>query len=71
MNSSSKAVNKKSNGNYFKGVVKELKKVIWPTRSELINYVIVVLVFCFFATLFIWIADFAFRNLIRFLIQVL
>ncbi len=71
MNSSSKAANKKTGGNYFRGVVKELKKVIWPTRSELINYVIVVLVFCFFATLFIWIADFAFRNLIRFLIQVI
>ncbi len=71
MNTSSKAVSKKSNGNYFKGVVKELKKVIWPTKSELVNYVIVVLVFCFFATLFIWIADFAFRNLIRFLIQVI
>ncbi len=71
MGSNSKTVEKKPAGDYFRGVSKELKKVIWPTKSELINYVIVVLVFCFFATLFIWIADFAFRNLIRFLIQVL
>ncbi len=70
MNSNSKAVGSKS-GNYFEGVKKELRKVIWPTREELINYVIVVLVFCTIATTFIWIADFVFRNLIRVLMQLL
>ena len=29
---------------YFKGVRSELKKVIWPTRAELLNYTAVVTV---------------------------
>lgn len=28
---------------YFKGVKSELKKVVWPTRKELINYSIIVI----------------------------
>lgn len=70
MNSNSQAVKKKSGKNYFKGVVTELKKVIWPTKKELINYVVVVLVFCLFATTLIWIADFAFRTIIGQLINI-
>ena len=31
-------------GKFFRGVKAELKKVVWPTRKELINYTIVVLV---------------------------
>ena len=30
---------------FFRQVVAELRKVIWPTRSELLTYTIVVLVF--------------------------
>ncbi len=69
MNSNSQAVKKKSGKNYFKGVVTELKKVIWPTKKELINYVTVVVIFCLIASLFIWVADFGFRNLIRVLLK--
>ena len=29
-------------GKFFRGVKAELKKVVWPTRKELINYTIVV-----------------------------
>jgi len=32
---------------YVNDVRIELKKVIWPTRPQLINYTITVLVFCF------------------------
>ncbi len=71
MSSNSKAVKKSGNSNYFRDVVRELKTVTWPTREELINYVIVVLVFCFIATLFIWLADFAFRSLFYWLMQLL
>ena len=30
---------------YFRGVASELKKVSWPTRKELINSTVIVLVF--------------------------
>jgi preprotein translocase subunit SecE len=30
---------------YYRQVVAELRKVIWPTRNELVTYTIVVLVF--------------------------
>ncbi|WP_019132769.1 preprotein translocase subunit SecE [Peptoniphilus obesi] len=33
----------KSLSRYFKGVKSELKKVVWPTRKELINYSIIVI----------------------------
>ena len=37
---------------FFRQVVAELRKVVWPTRTELITYTIVVLVFVVcFATL--------------------
>ncbi len=42
---------------YFKGVRTELKKVVWPTKSELYRYTIVVLVVCAFFALFFWLLD--------------
>lgn len=69
MSTQTQAVQQKTGKKYFKGVVSELKKVIWPTRKELVNYEIVVLVFCGLAALGIWAFDFAFRNAITFLIQ--
>ena len=36
-------------GKFFRGVKAELKKVVWPTKKELINYTIVV----FLVTIFI------------------
>ncbi|EGS32032.1 MULTISPECIES: preprotein translocase subunit SecE [Megasphaera] len=35
---------KKPNNSFFQGVKAEMKRVIWPTRRELINYVIMVVV---------------------------
>lgn len=39
---------------FFRGVNVELKKVSWPTKDELIQYTIVVIVICGILTLFIW-----------------
>jgi len=39
---------------FFKGVNVELKKVTWPTKDELIQHTIVVIVICALTTLFIW-----------------
>ena len=35
---------KKESGRFLQGVKTEMKKVIWPTRKELINYTVMVIV---------------------------
>lgn len=45
---------------FFRQVVAELKKVIWPNKRELINYTWVVLVFVVLMGAFIWVLDFVF-----------
>jgi preprotein translocase subunit SecE len=42
---------------YLRGVRQELKKVVWPTRSELINNTIVVFAVCAFFALAFWLID--------------
>lgn len=36
--------NKPNKGGFFKGIKKEFKKISWPTKNELVNSTIVVLV---------------------------
>ncbi|MDR1953606.1 MAG: preprotein translocase subunit SecE [Clostridiales Family XIII bacterium] len=50
---------------YFKGVKIETKKVVWPTRRELISYTVVVLFTCAFFGLMIWGVDTAFLAALR------
>jgi preprotein translocase subunit SecE len=52
-------------GEYFKGVKIETKKVVWPTRQELISYTIVVLFTCAFFGVMIWGVDSAFLAALR------
>ncbi|GAB89125.1 preprotein translocase subunit SecE [Gordonia rhizosphera] len=49
---------------FLKQVVAELKKVIWPTRSEMITYTIVVLIFVIVMTAFISGIDLGFAKLV-------
>ncbi len=49
---------------FVKEVRGELRKVAWPTRSEVINYSIVVIVGLVFLTAFIALLDFAFGELV-------
>jgi len=53
---------KNSKGKKFTKFVKdvrlELKKVIWPTKQQLINNTLTVLVACLLVGIVIWIADF-------------
>ncbi|NLV88990.1 MAG: preprotein translocase subunit SecE [Tissierellia bacterium] len=44
-------------GSYFRGVRAEMKKVIWPSKKELINYTGVVLVISGLVALTVWILD--------------
>ena len=39
---------------YFKGVKLEMKKVVWPTRSELGSFTVVVLATCAAFALLFW-----------------
>ena len=45
---------------FYRQVAAELRKVIWPTRKELITYTSVVLVFVLFMVTIVGILDFAF-----------
>ncbi len=47
---------------FYKQVVAELRKVIWPTRGELLTYTSVVLVFVIFMVTVISIYDFVFSQ---------
>ncbi|WBW49777.1 preprotein translocase subunit SecE [Peptoniphilus equinus] len=42
--SPAKVDDNKSLGRYFRGVKSEFKKVIWPTKKEIINYSLIVIV---------------------------
>ena len=42
---------------FFKDIRNELKKVIWPTRDQLINNTITVLAVCLLVGAVIWISD--------------
>ncbi|MCL2111667.1 MAG: preprotein translocase subunit SecE [Clostridiales bacterium] len=50
---------------YFRGVVTETKKVVWPTRKELVSYTIIVLIACAFFGVFLWGVDTGFLAVIR------
>ncbi|AGT30553.1 preprotein translocase subunit SecE [Geobacillus genomosp. 3] len=51
--------------NFFKEVVRELKKVSWPNRKELVNYTAVVLATVAFFTIFFAVVDLGISQLIR------
>ncbi|MBR5228671.1 MAG: preprotein translocase subunit SecE [Firmicutes bacterium] len=54
-----KDAKKKSGGikAYFRGIKSELKKVIWPTKKELISYTGVVLLTCAICAVGFWAID--------------
>jgi preprotein translocase subunit SecE len=49
---------------FVREVTAELRKVAWPTRSETINYSIIVLVALVVLTSFIFVVDYAFSQLV-------
>ena len=55
---------------FFRGVKAELKKVVWPTRKELINYTIVVFLVTIFIALLIYVFDAIFAQLINMLLRI-
>ena len=43
----------------------ELRKVEWPTQSQLIQGVVVVLIACIIVGIFLYVADIAFKRLVQ------
>ena len=52
---------------FLREVVAELRKVIWPTRKQLVTYTIVVLVFVSFMVALVALLDFVFARGVLFL----
>ncbi|MDR3296498.1 MAG: preprotein translocase subunit SecE [Clostridiales Family XIII bacterium] len=50
---------------YFRGVRVEIKKVVWPTRKELVAYTWTVLITCFCFSIAIWAVDSLFMQLLK------
>ncbi len=50
---------------YFKGVRTEMRKVIWPTRKELVSFTGVVIMTCVAFSLVFWAFDSAFLALLK------
>jgi preprotein translocase subunit SecE len=54
---------------FFKEVVREMKKVSWPNRKEMVNYTAIVLATVAFFTLFFAVVDLGISELIRFVFE--
>ena len=54
---------------YFKGVKAEMKKVIWPTRKELINYTGVVVLISTMVGLVVWVLDLGIHRILSLIIK--
>jgi preprotein translocase subunit SecE len=49
---------------FFRQMVGELRKVIWPTRKELVTYTVVSLVFILFMVVIVTSLDYGFTKLV-------
>lgn len=54
---------------YFKGVKAEMKKVIWPTRKELVNYTGVVVLISAVVGLIVWVLDLGIHRVLSLIIK--
>ena len=50
---------------YLKGVKMEMKKVVWPTKNEMVSYTCVVILTCFVFSMLFWGFDSAFLALLK------
>ena len=67
------AANKKPRASlkdYFKGIRTEMKKVVWPTRKELISYTGLVVFTCVILGLGIWLVDSAFLASLKYALNI-
>ena len=57
MNQQSQKRKRGSIKDYFKGVKLEMKKVVWPTKKEVVSYTAVVIATCAIFALGFWLID--------------
>ena len=50
---------------YFRGVKTEIKKVVWPTRKEVVSYTAVVIAVCAAFALAFWLIDSGFLAILK------
>ncbi|WP_141604574.1 preprotein translocase subunit SecE [Terrilactibacillus laevilacticus] len=55
----------KGTGKFFKNIGTEMKKVSWPTRKEMVNYTIMVIVTVVFLTVFFAVVDLGISRLLK------
>ena len=51
--------------NYFVSLYQEIKKVSWPTKNQVINFALSLLVLCLVVVIFIGLFDFLFLEGVR------
>ncbi|NLY81684.1 MAG: preprotein translocase subunit SecE [Clostridiales bacterium] len=68
--SSNKKDQKQSPKEYFRGIKQELKKVVWPTRKELVSDTVVVIAVCTFFAVGFWLVDTGFLAFLRELLDI-
>ncbi len=54
---------------FFKDIIQELKKVIWPTREQLIKNTVTVLTVCAIIGIIIWFFDWGLSALVAGLLK--
>ena len=55
---------------YFRGIRQELKKVVWPTKSELVSDTVLVIAVCAFFAVGFWLVDTGFLAFLRELLDI-
>ncbi len=54
---------------FFKEILQELKKVVWPTREQLVKNTITVITVCAIVGMLIWFFDWGLSSLINLLLK--
>lgn len=50
---------------FWREIVQEMKKVSWPTRTEVVNTTIITVIVVIFFSLFLWVSDISLSYLIH------
>jgi preprotein translocase subunit SecE len=51
--------------NFFSDVVKEMEKVTWPSREELVEQTKIVIIVTLLIAVFAWVVDFAVSEILK------
>lgn len=54
---------------FFRDIIQELKKVVWPTREQLIKNTITVITVCAIIGIIIWLFDWGLSSLVKGLLR--